>query len=140
MGVPSGTENLADTLDTHRGAVEDLRGRLQYAEGASGIAVALDGRVISIDLLDKAETLAKIWDRLAQGIVLDALEVRGTGCPATDTSGSVRLYMDKMRSVTWHQADSVGLGERYHARDHGMLAAALVMDGTLIHLSMSMPV
>ena len=46
------------------------------------------------------------------------------------------LYM--VRSVRWQQ---VGLGEAYRARgEEDTLATALVVDDTLIHLGMSMPV
>ena len=34
---------------------------------------ALGGKVVSVDLFDKPATLAKLWDRLLQGIALDAL-------------------------------------------------------------------
>ncbi len=44
-----------------------------------------------------------------------------------------------VRNVRWQQADPVGLGKAYRAQDEDILATALVMDGTLIHLGMSMP-
>ena len=43
LGVRSRSANLSDALDTHRGALEDLRHSLPCPEGASGITVALDG-------------------------------------------------------------------------------------------------
>ena len=51
---------------------------------------------------------------------------------------AVKLYM--VRNVKWHQADPVGLGQAYRAQDNGVLSTALVAGGTLIHLSVSMPV
>ena len=44
-----------------------------------------------------------------------------------------------MRNLPWQQVEPVGLGEQYRARDNSMLAAALVLDGTMIHGSASMP-
>jgi hypothetical protein len=136
LGVRSRSANLSDALDTHRGAVEDLRHRLPCPEGASGIAVALDGNVVSIDLLDKPATLAKTWDRLVQGLVLDMLEVRDSEPQPCATSISPRLY--RLRDTRWERINSVGLGEAYRAQnDEGELATALVVDGTLLHLSVS---
>ena len=138
LGIRSQSENMSDALETRRDAVEDLRRNLPYAEGASGIAVALDGKVVGIDIFDKPETLAKLWDRLLQGIALDAPEMPDLKCQASGSDVSVQLYM--LKSMRWEQVDPVGLGESYRARgDDDTLATALVTGGTLIHLGMSMP-
>jgi hypothetical protein len=133
-------ENLSDVLETHRARVDDLRGRLPYPAGALGIAVALRGRIVGIDLFHKPSTLAQLWDRLVQGVALDALEFCGTGCQEDDIGEAVRLYKDMVRNKRWQRVESVGLGEAYHARgDDDSLATTLVVDGVPIHVSMSMP-
>ena len=49
---------------------------LRYPEGALGIAVVMNGRTVGIDLLDKPETLRKLWDRLVVlGLTLDAMDL-----------------------------------------------------------------
>jgi hypothetical protein len=132
-------ENLSDVLVTHRERVDDLRGRLPYPMGASGIAVALGGRIVGIDLFHKPSTLAKLWDRLVQGVVLDALEFGGTECQADGNEIAVRLY--RLKDVEWKRIEpAIGLGEAYRAReDDGSLATALFMDGVPVHMSVSMP-
>jgi hypothetical protein len=135
LGIRSRTEDLSDAMEARRDAAEDLRRNLPYAEGASGIAVALGGKVVGIDIFDKAATLERLWDRLLQGIALDALA--DTGCRAIGSDVAVKLYA--LRSVRWHRADPVGLGEAYTAQDDDTLATALVMDDMLIHLGVSMP-
>jgi len=113
LGVQSRSANLSDALDAHRGAAEDLRHRLPCPKGASGIAVVLDGKVVSVDIFDGPATLAGIWDRLVQGLVLDMLEVRVSEPRPCATSISARLY--RLREKRWERTDSVGLGERYVA-------------------------
>jgi len=81
--------------------------------------------------------LRKFWDRLVQGLALDVLEVRDGGRHPCDTSISARLY--RLRETRWKRINSAGLGERYLAQDDGMLATALVVDGVLLHLSVSVP-
>ena len=44
-----------------------------------------------------------------------------------------------MQHLPWQQVEPVGLGEQYRAYDNSMLAAALVLEGTLIHGSALMP-
>jgi hypothetical protein len=131
-------ENLSDTLDTHRSRVEDLRRNLPYVEDSSGIAVAIGGQTVGIDIFDKPATLEKIWDRLVQGIAIDALEICMITRRTSGTDRSVKLYMSRVKR--WRQVETVGLGEAYRAQDDdGTLATALVKDGTLLHLSLSMP-
>ena len=133
----SATENMSDTLETRHDAVEDLRRNLPYAENASGIAVAMDGKTVGIDIFDKPATLAKLWDRLVQGIALDALADSNRQASKSDVA--VKLYA--LRNMQWRQVEPVvGLGEAYRGRgDDDILATALVAGGELIHLGMSMP-
>ena len=80
---------MSDVLETHREKVGELRRNLPYVEGASGIAVAIDGKVVSVDIFDKLATCRKVWERCVEGLVLDAA---GTKCQASGTDVSVRLY------------------------------------------------
>jgi hypothetical protein len=49
--------------------------------------------------------------------------------------------MESLKEMRWSQVATVGLGEARRAiGDDGSLAAALVVGGTLLHLSLSIPV
>jgi hypothetical protein len=135
LGVRSPSENLSDALETHRGRVEDLRQHLPYVEGASGVAVALGGKVACIDLFDGAATLEKLWDRLIEGLALDAVEAPDTARWLREADISVELY--KVRIARWQQVETVGLGEAYRATGEA-IATALVVDDVPIHVSVSM--
>jgi len=134
--VNSPSENMSDSLDTHRGRVEALRRQLPYVEGASGIVVAI-GPNVCIDIFDRPSTLEKLWDRLAEGCALDAINAKDD--EAGDSRSSVELYMETIRNMRWQPVETVGLGEAYRAAgDGGSLATALVAGDTLVHLSVSM--
>ena len=135
-GTHSEKENLSDALDTHRGAVDALRRALPYVEGASGLAIAI-GAIVSVDVFDLS-TCRRVWGRFVEGLVLDALEVGATDRLADGKDISVRLY--RMSSVRWEQVPTVGLGEAFRAQDEGALATALVLDGALVHLSLSISI
>jgi hypothetical protein len=132
-------ENMSDTLDVHRQTVEDLHCKLRCPEGASGIAVAIGGKIVGIDLFDQPTTLAKLWDRLLQGIAVDALESCDTQHQPDGSNISVKLYKTKV--MRWQKVEPVvGLGMAYRARDNDeTLATALVLNDSTVHLSMSMP-
>jgi len=127
--TPSERENLSDT---HRDRAEDLRHRLPWPEGASGIAVALGGRLVSADIFDKPETLAKIWGRIVDGIVLDALAAPDTRRQASGADLPVKLY--RLKDAAWRKTETSGLGETFRAEDDGLLASALCLAGVMVHL------
>ena len=134
-GTSSKYENMSDALRPE--VVKELRQSLKFPQGASGIAVVMRGKTVGIDLFDKPETLEKLWDRLViLGLTLDAVDLQGV--EGRDSDILVRLY----RSMRWQQVEPViGLGESYRARgDDGSLMTALVVEGSVIHLSISAPI
>jgi hypothetical protein len=134
----TGTENLSDALDARRKAAEGSRHGLHYVEGAAGIALALGGKVVSVDVFDKPQTCKALWCRFAEGLLLDAQEMPAAARRASGSDVAVKLYM--IQDVRWQRLDPVGLGESYRGHgDDGILATALVAGGGLIHLGVSMP-
>jgi hypothetical protein len=139
LGIRSRTESMSDAVDARQEAAEGLRRGLRCPESASGIAVALGGKVVAVDLFDRATTTAKMWHRLVQGLVLDVTTTPDTACPATASDVAVKLY--GLKNMSWRQVDSVGLGKSYRGcSDQGILATALVAGDTLVHLGASMSV
>jgi hypothetical protein len=99
--------------------------------------LVLGDSLICIDILDKAATLEKIWGRFREGLLVDLLEGDRPGREISGTEISARL--DHMRhDLPWHEVEPVGLGSQYRAHDDAMLAAALVVEGTVIHVSATM--
>src|SRR5262249_28860475 len=110
-------------------------GRLGYAEGATGLAVALAGRVVSVDLFDKPLTCRKVWERLLTGVVMEALEAGpgGEGVGKGAGEGAVA----HLRGAAWPQAQPGGAGEEYRSDgEGGRHATALALGGSVIHASL----
>jgi hypothetical protein len=139
LGIHSRSGNMSEATGELQDAVESLRSRLPYAEGSTGFAVAIAGKVALVELFDKLATCKEVYGRFIDGLVLDAVEPGDAGCPADEIAETVNLYMTQ--DMRWRPAGPlVGLGEPYCARgDDGVLATALVVDGRLLHLSMSVP-
>jgi hypothetical protein len=135
MGVSSWTDNLSDAVRNRRKRIDELRVRLPYVDGASGIAVALGNRVAALDLFDKPVTLKKVWDRLVLGL---GLELPGADRQIGREDVLTQLY--SVREMNFRAVPQVGLGKTYLCRDAGgVLGAALVVDDVPLHLSVSFP-
>jgi len=139
LGIRSRSGNMSDATGKLQDAVENLRSRLPYTEGSTGFAVAIAGKVVLVELFDKPATCNEVYGRFVDGLVFDAQELGDTGCPTDEIARTVKLYMTQ--DMRWRPAEPlVGLGEPYCARgDDGVLATVLVVDGRLLHLSMSVP-
>ena len=131
-------ENMSDTLEVHREAVEDLR-------CSCGIPRRIGNRrhdwrqIVGIDLFDQPATCKVCGIVCWKELLLDALESCDTERQPDGNDISVKLY--KAKVMRWQKIEPVvGLGESYQARGNDdTLATALVLNDSIVHLSMSMP-
>jgi hypothetical protein len=112
----------------------EFAGQLKYPEGATGLAVAVGGKVVSVDLFDRPLTCRKVWDRLLTGVVMDALEAGPGGAGAG--KDQVGEALARLRRAPWQTAPAVGVGEEYRADDGDNHATALALGGSVIHGSL----
>jgi len=132
LGAVSGTSAMSDTFEAHRKRLDDFREKLHYVKGAVGAAVAVGGKLVTIDVFDKPTTCGRVWDRLLSGAILDALEVRQTEDEA-ENADVERVYAG-LEGLSWESAEPIGEGEEYRAESlTGDHASALIFDGTLVH-------
>jgi hypothetical protein len=135
LGSQSPTAAMADTYGAHQVRLDEFRERLRYPEGATGLAVAVGGKVASVDLFDKPSTCRKVWDRLLTGVVLDALEV-GPG-EVRAGAADVLQVLTALRDAPWQPRQAVGAGEEFRAEMEGdRHASALVFNRTVVHGSL----
>jgi hypothetical protein len=138
LGTSSPTQAMSDTYGAFARRLAEFHERLKYVEGATGLAVALGKRVISVDLFDKAPTCRKIWNRLLTGMIMEALEPVADKEPAAVAEVD-RLLVD-LRAAPWQTAPAIGAGEGFRAKfADDRQATALVMNGTLVHGSLLVP-
>ncbi len=132
LGAVSGTSAMSDTFEAHRKRLDDFRERLSYVEGAVGIAVAVGGNLVTIDVFDKPMTCGRVWNRLLSGTILDALEVKQTDKQAE--AADVERALTGLSSLSWEPAEPIGEGEEYRAESPtGDHVSALLFDSTVVH-------
>jgi hypothetical protein len=96
------------------------------------LAAAVGGKVVSVDLFDKPATCQKVWDRLLEGLVLDALEAGAV--EATVDAAQVQAMLTTLQDAPWRAAPAIGVGEEFRADLEGdRHASALVREGAVVH-------
>ncbi len=135
LNVKSDTAAMADAFDTYQDRIAAYRENLKYVDGATGVAVAVGARVVSIDLFDKPATCQRVWDRMLSGVVFDALEAGETDQMAS--VADVEQLVAVAGDLNWEQADAVGEGKEYRAESkRGDQASLLAFENTVVHGSM----
>jgi hypothetical protein len=135
LGVSSETGDMSAALESRHQEIERMKAEFPCPAGANGIAVAMGGNIVCMDILDKAATLKKFWSRVQEGLLLDLLEKPDQGHQAS-ADVSAKLY--SLRNLPWHEVQPVGLGDQYRTRSDGVLADALLYEGSLLHASISL--
>ncbi len=104
---------------------------IQCPQRASGIATIRDGRICSLDLFDKPATLHKLWPRIMRGTSIPVKR------PDTRPSGTVDIRRFLTTCLPEQQGEfaAIGLGTHHRFGGDRLAAAALVVDGQVLHLS-----
>src|SRR6185295_2555708 len=98
------TAPMSDVFDACEDSISDYRDQLKYVDGACGMAVAIGGRVASVDFFDKPATCERVWDRLLSGMVFDALTTKNDDQTAS-TADVERLLAE---GFAWQPVPAVG--------------------------------
>ena len=137
LGSHSDTAAMADTYESYKDRLAEYQNRLKYVAGATGLAVAVGNKVVSVDLFDKAATCEKVWGRLLSGLIMDALEA-GSAEQRVEKADAEKV-LALLRQSAWEQTHAIGTGEEYRSADAAdKHASALVYEGAVVHGSLVM--
>ena len=131
-GVNSKTFAMEDTFESYREQLTELQKRFGYVEGACGVAVAIDKRVVCLDVFDNPSTCGKVWDRLLSGVLLESVS------PSTNESqagmADVECLLADLGTARWEATSTAGEGQEFRsATDYGSQASALCFANRIVH-------
>jgi hypothetical protein len=107
--------------------------RLVLPEGAAGVLVGRNDRIIGMDLFDSPTTLKTLWDRLSDAYFFDALR-DPAAAPATPTDSAQR-FIDRLSGAAKPRVPALALGDELEISGEGLVGAALLYNGGLCHLA-----
>ena len=132
-GTKSPSRALHDVYEQAGDRLDKVTESLRPREHWSGAAFAFGGMVVGLDLFDRPETLAKLWPMLIRAYALDVVErpaSRGVSREHVEDwiRSSASAVMDAFRSP--------GIGMDFRLESDRHVGAALMVDGTPVHLEM----
>lgn len=131
--VHSPTDAMHEIFEKREDDLRSYADKFPYPKGASGCVVAIGGRFAAVDLFDKAETLAKVWERLLGGYILDAI-VASNGRDAAFPEEMAEKLMAQVRDCQGREYPTVGLGKDLRFDDAGVCGSLLAYEGRAVHL------
>jgi hypothetical protein len=135
LGSHSPTGAMADTYEAYQNRLVEFQDRLKYVEGATGLAVGIGKKIVSLDVFDKPSTCREVWKRLLTGVALDALEAGSTEDRAE--AAVVQQSLDLLTGASWQKTMAVGAGDEYRFdTEDDQHASVLVFKDTVVHGSL----
>ncbi len=110
-----------------------LASDLAPAEGQTGVAVALGGRVVALDLFDRPEALGAYWESLVSSYLMESLD-HADPSEEAPSAASVEQLLQDLAEIDPVAIDGVGLGEGLHFDSGEIRATGLTWEGALVHL------
>jgi hypothetical protein len=128
LGVHSPTGAQADVFGAHEHDLGSLRKAFPLQPGQSGALLSLDGRVC-LDYLSRPEAFARLYPKLLDGYLLDAIEFLDG-----KKGGDPESFLAALTGAPRSRGPSAGLGDDVRLRGDGIVGSGLELDGELVQL------
>lgn len=122
---------VTEKLGADMAQFADLLGTAQPRE--VGAVFALGREIVGVDLFDQAAAHAALLPKLVTSYALDAIEERHTAAPPPPAVAA--QWLQSLQAAAGTAGAGVGLGRDIRLSGPGVSGAALVVDGTIVHLS-----
>jgi hypothetical protein len=132
-GVHSPTDSMNDIFQKREHDFKSFTEKFQYVAGMSGCVVAINGRFAAVDLFDNPATLEKVWVRLLEGYILDAIVASDSKIAAFSEEMVGKLVAD-IKACDYIEYQAVGLGKDWRFATGDMSGSALVYETNNVHL------
>jgi hypothetical protein len=134
LGVCSDTSAMADVYTQQQASLESYVNAFTLEPGQSGAVVAIDGKVVGVELFDAPATFGRFFRKLLKSFALDAIDVEQpvTSLPAAEIA---RAFLEHLAAASAETFAALGDGEDLRLHGAGVVAGALVADGRVRHLA-----
>ena len=130
--VHSPTGAAADIYSKREATLATLRRAFPLVAGQSGALLALGGDQLCLDQLSRPEAFTRLYPKLLDGYLLDALE-HLDGEPSN--SDRLAAFLTSAAAAPVRRSHSAGLGDDLRFAGAGVVGSGLALDGELLQLS-----
>jgi len=135
LGSLSPTGNMAEIFESQRAALEEFQAAFEPLPGQCGMAFAVCGQLLGLDLFHHPDTLARLFRKLLYGYALDCLDPRVRDAPGWSSPESARRFVEACGSAPASARPSLGHGQEVRLSGEKVGGGALVFGERVLHLS-----
>ena len=133
---------MSQMYEAHQPSIDEYVTGFRVVDGQRGAVFLLDGIPVGLDLFESDVVLRKLMPKLIRSHALDALDTSDARAPmhtrAASRRDAAKAFVVSVASAAQGNArifPTVGLGETMRVDGGAGAAAALVLDGAVIHLA-----
>lgn len=135
-GVHSGTMAMSDVYEASERSLSEYIRAFHAQPGQRGAVVALDGRIVGVELFDRPSPFARYLEKLVRSWALDALETEnGKEFASPQAEAEARAFLERIRQASAERFAALGEGEDIRLSGEGISGGALAAGGRLVHLA-----
>jgi hypothetical protein len=134
MDSKSETHEMNKIYEDRQKELNEFKEALKPVEGAKGVVVSLNGRVICADIFDRSKTLQKQWEKLVGSYTMDAIESPEKAANKT-TGKDVETLLGELKKAKIDVKQSVGTGKNIGLETGKFIGTGLVYGDSIIHVS-----
>ncbi len=133
MKVNSPTSAMADIYTKHGVSVQGYVNAFEATEGQVGAVFAVGSRIEGMELFDADQTFSELFPKIIRSYAIDAME-RPLEWTPPDVSAPPR-FVQRIAHASAETYEAVGLGTDLRLRGHGIIAAGLIYEDSIVHLA-----
>jgi len=135
MGSRSSSGALQDMFRDYGDKLDQVVRSIPSPEGCNGVAFAINGKILGVDLFDKPSTLNKLWPKLIKSYAMDALEYGNVDQKLLHPESAIE-WTRSAQSARQEWFDSPGVGQDVRIEGEMLVGAALVVEQQPVHLEL----
>ena len=129
----SPTGAMSAIYERHSNSVEEFTRAFKWQEGQCGVAFAIGGRILGLEIFDHPEVMHRFFQKLVRSYALDALDEVQAGNEPARVEG-VRAVVTQMGTAQCFTEQALGLGKDVRFHGPGISGAALWAQRRYVHI------
>ncbi|MGI8402228.1 MAG: ARPP-1 family domain-containing protein [Gemmatimonadaceae bacterium] len=135
MSSASPTSAMGHIFDRHRASIDEYLKDIVWLEGQVGAAFAINGKAVGVEVFESQNIAREYLPKVIRSYALDAIaQARVNAAQLVDAEEVSRLINDICAAES-RNSPSLGIGSDFRIDSPDLAGAALVRDGSVIHLS-----
>jgi len=133
LKASSPTGAMSAIFENHASSLEEFARAFSWQEGQCGVAFAIGGRILGLDIFDHAETTRRFFQKLVRSYALDALD-RDPTAHQPATIEAVSALVTQIGAAEGFAEQATGLGKDVRFDGPEISGAALWAQERYVHV------